>query len=183
MDRLLLLLPTRTYRTEAFIDAARTLGVDLVCASERPSTLESMTPDTLMTVDFADPDGAAGTVAGWSATRPLAAVVGVDDATTTAAAAISERIVLNSNALAAVTAARDKFQMRQCLAAAGVPVPRFRRIALADDPLLAARRVAFPCVLKPLALSASRGVIRVNNADQFMAAFKRISALLQRDDV
>ncbi|HUF93374.1 MAG TPA: ATP-grasp domain-containing protein [Candidatus Limnocylindria bacterium] len=183
MDRLLLLLPTRTYRTEAFVDAARTLGVDLVCASERPSTLESLTPDTLMTLDFADPDGAAAAVTAWSATRPLAAVVGVDDATTAAAAAIAERLGLKSNALAAVTAARDKFQMRQCLAAAGVPVPRFRRIAIADDLLLASRRVAFPCVLKPLALSASRGVIRVNNADQFMAAFRRIAAILQRDDV
>ena len=38
--RLLLLLPTRTYRTEDFIDAARALGVDLVCASEKPRTLE-----------------------------------------------------------------------------------------------------------------------------------------------
>jgi biotin carboxylase len=183
MDRLLLLLPTRTYRTEAFIDAARTLGVDLVCASERPSTLEPLTPDTLMTLDFADPDGAAAAAAAWSATRPIAAVVGVDDATTAAAAAIAERLGLKSNPLAAVTAARDKFQMRQCLAAAGVPVPRFRRIALADDLMMASRRVAFPCVLKPLALSASRGVIRVNNADQFMAGVKRVAAILRRDDV
>jgi biotin carboxylase len=183
MDRLLLLLPTRTYRTEAFIDAARTLGVDLVCASERPSTLQELTPDTLMTLDFADPDAAAAAVSAWSATRPLAAVVGVDDATAAAAAGISERLGLKSNALAAVSAARDKFQMRQCLAAAGVPVPRFRRIAIADDLLLASRRVAFPCVLKPLALSASRGVIRVNNADQFMAAVRRIAAILERDDV
>jgi len=66
---------------------------------------------------------------------------------------------------------------------AGVPVPRYRRIALKDDPFLAARGVAFPCVLKPLALSASRGVIRANNVDQFIAAFRRIGALLARDDV
>ena len=39
--RLLLLLPTRTYRTEDFVDAAHTLGVDLACASEKPSTLEA----------------------------------------------------------------------------------------------------------------------------------------------
>ena len=84
---------------------------------------------------------------------------------------------------AAVGATRDKFQMRQCLAAAGVPVPRFRRIALDEQPLRAARGVEYPCVLKPLALSASRGVIRVNNADQFVAAFERIAALLRQDDV
>ena len=181
--RLLLLLPTRTYRTEDFIDAARTLGVDLVCASEKPSTLEDLAPDNLLTLDFADPTAAAARAAEWSAERPLAAVVGVDDVTAPVAAAIAERLQLRASAPAAVDATRDKYQMRQCLAAAGVPVPRFRRIALDEQPLRASRGVEYPCVLKPLALSASRGVIRANNADQFIAAFERIRSLLQRDDV
>jgi len=181
--RLLLLLPTSTYRTQDFIDAATTLGVDLVCASEKPSTFESHVPDHLLTVDFADPAAAADSVARFAERRPLDAVVGVDDLTAIAAAAIAERLHLRANVVAAVSAARDKYQMRQCLAAAGVRVPRFRRIALKDDPFLAARGVAFPCVLKPLALSASRGVIRADNIDQFMAAFRRIVALLARDDV
>jgi biotin carboxylase len=183
MDRLLLLLPTTTYRTQDFLDAARTLGVDIVCASEKPSTFEAHAPDNLLTLDFADPDAAAAKVADLTSRRPLSAVVGVDDLTTVAAAAIAERLGLRGSAVAAVAAARDKYQMRQCLAASGVPIPRFRRIALKDDPFLAARGVAFPCVLKPLALSASRGVIRANNVDQFIAAFRRIAALLQRDDV
>ncbi len=183
MDRLLLLLPTRTYRTEDFVAAAGRLGVELVCATEEPSTLESLSPDTLLTVDFADPASAMAKVAEWSETRPLAAVVGVDDTTTVAAAAIAERLGLRANPIAATVATRDKHQMRQCLTAAGLPVPRFRRIALADDPVLAARGVGFPCVLKPLALSASRGVIRANDVDQFVAAFRRIAALLRRDDV
>ena len=183
MDRLLLLLPTTTYRTQDFLDAARTLGVDVVCASEEPSTFEAHAPDHLLTLDFADPDAAAARVAELAGRQPLNAVVGVDDLTTVAAAAIAERLGLRSSAVAAVAAARDKYQMRQCLAAAGVPIPRFRRIALKDDPLLAARGVAFPCVLKPLALSASRGVIRANTVDQFIAAFRRIAALLQRGDV
>jgi biotin carboxylase len=181
--RLLLLLPTRTYRTEDFIDAARRLGVELVCASERPSTLEALSPDTLLTLDFGDPESAVARAAAWHAERPLAAVVGVDDVTAPVAAAIAERLGLRTSAPAAVDATRDKYQMRQCLAAAGVPVPRFRRIALEESPQRAARGVEYPCVLKPLALSASRGVIRANNADQFVAAFERIRALLQRDDV
>src|SRR5207248_853403 len=181
--RLLLLLPTRTYRTEDFIDAAHTLGVDLVCASEKPSTLAALAPDSLLTLDFGDAAEAAARVAEWSVGRPLAAVVGVDDLTAVAAAAIAERLGLRSSATAAVAAARDKFQMRQCLAAAGVPIPRYRRLALKDDPFLAARGVEFPCVLKPLSLSASRGVIRANTTDQFMAAFRRIAALLTREDI
>ncbi|MGH7307530.1 MAG: ATP-grasp domain-containing protein [Candidatus Rokuibacteriota bacterium] len=183
MARLLLLLPTRTYRTEDFIDAANKLGVDLVCASERPSTLEELSPDSLLTLDFTDPDAAAKTVAEWARRRPLDAVVGVDDLTATAAAAIGDRLGLRANPVAAVAAARNKYEMRQCLAAAGVPVPRFRRIALSDDPFMAARGVGFPCVLKPLTLSASRGVIRANTVDQFIAAFRRIAGLLRRDDV
>ncbi|MBM4441390.1 MAG: ATP-grasp domain-containing protein [Candidatus Rokubacteria bacterium] len=183
MPRLLLLLPTTTYRTEDFVEAATALGVDLVCASEKPSTLEATVPDHLLTVDFANPAAAAETAAAFAARRPLDAVVGVDDLTAVAAAAIAERLGLRANVVAAVTAARDKFQMRQCLAAAGVRVPRFRRIPLADDPFLAARGVAFPCVVKPLALSASRGVIRADTVDQFIAAFTRIRTLLARDDV
>ena len=183
MPRLLLLLPTTTYRTQDFVDAATTLGVDLVCASEKPSTFESTVPDHLLTVDFADPDAAADTVARFAERRPLDAVVGVDDLTAIAAAAIAERLGLRTNVRAAVSAARDKFQMRQCLAAAGVRVPRFRRIALKDDLFLSARGVGFPCVVKPLALSASRGVIRADNIDQFMAAVRRIAALLAREDV
>ena len=183
MDRLLLLLPTTTYRTQDFIEAARTLGVDLVCASERPNTLEAQLPDRFLTLDFTDPDGAAAAVAEFSRAHPLRAVVGVDDVTAVAAAAIAERLGLTSSAAAAVATARDKFQMRECLAAAGVPIPRYRRLALKDDPFLAARGVGFPCVVKPLTLSASRGVIRANNVDQFIAAFRRIAALLARDDV
>lgn len=183
MPRLLLLLPTRTYRTEAFVEAARALGVDLVCASERPSTLEGLAPDSLLTLDFAHPNLAAARVVDWSRQRPLDAVVGVDDLTATVAATIAVGLGLRSNPVAAVAAARNKYQMRQCLAAAGLRVPRFRRISLADDPFTAARGVSFPCVLKPLALSASRGVIRANTVDQFIAAFHRIAALLRRDDV
>src|SRR5207247_5173134 len=136
-----------------------------------------------LTVDFTDPAGAAATVAAFTRTRPLRAVVGVDDATAVAAAAIAERLGLTASAVAAVATARDKYQMRECLAAAGVPIPRYRRLALKDDPFLAARGVGFPCVLKPLTLSASRGVIRANNVDQFIAGFRRIGALLRRDDV
>lgn len=183
MDRLLLLLPTTTYRSEDFLAAARKLDVDVVCASEQPNALEAHLPDHFLTLDFADPDGAAAAVADFSRAHRLRAVVGVDDVTSLAAAAIAERLGLTSSGVAAVQTARDKHQMRECLAAAGLPIPRYRRIALKDDPYLAARGVAFPCVLKPLTLSASRGVIRANNIDQFMAAFRRIAALLARDDV
>ena len=183
MARLLLLLPTTTYRTQAFVDAATRLGVDLICASERPSTLEERAPGNLMTLDFAEPVRAAETVARLAGRRPIDAVVAVDDLTTVVAAAIGARLGLRSNPVAAASAARNKHEMRQRLHAAGVPAPRFRRIALSEDPVRAAREVDYPCVLKPLALSASRGVIRADDPDAFVAAVRRITAILGRDDV
>ncbi len=178
-NRLLLLLPTTTYRTEAFVEAATKLGVELVCASERPSTLEHLAPDALVTLDFADLAASAETIARLAARRPIDAVVPVDDLTTIVAAAISQRLGLKANSLPAVATARDKHAMRRCLAAAGVPVPRFRLVRLADDPAASAGNVEYPCVLKPLALSASRGVIRANDAREFVAAFRRIAAILE----
>src|SRR5712692_8096426 len=183
MARLLLLLPTTTYRTQAFVDAATKLGVDLVCASERPSTLEERAPDNLITVDFADPDGAAETLARFVRRRPIDAVVAVDDLTTVVAAAVAARLGLRSNPVAAAAAARNKHEMRRRLGTAGVPAPRFRRVPLSADPARVAREAEYPCVLKPLALSASRGVIRADDPDGFDAAFRRIAAILARDDV
>jgi len=181
-SRLLLLLPTTTYRTEAFVEAATKLGVELVCASERPSTLEHLAPDSLVTLDFADPLASAETIARFARRRPIDAVVPVDDLTTIAAAAISQRLGLKANSLPAVSIARDKHAMRRCLADAGVPVPRFRLVRLADDPAARAEEVEYPCVLKPLSLSASRGVIRANDAREFVAAFRRIAAILETAD-
>jgi len=175
---LLLLLPTTTYRTEAFIDAATRMGVELVCASERPSTLQEHAPDNLVTLDFNDPSASAETIARFARRRPIDAVDAVDDLTTVVAAAIGARLGLKTNSLPAVTTARDKHAMRRCLADAAVPVPQFRLVDLSDDPRALAEQVEYPCVLKPRMLSASRGVIRANDAGQFVAAFRRIAAIL-----
>ncbi len=141
-------------------------------------------PDHLLTLDFADPRGAALKVSQFAGRRPIRAVVGVDDATAVAAAAIAEALGLRTvSSVAATTASRDKLETRRHLAAAGVPQPRFWPVRLDDDPARAARDVEFPCVLKPLSLSASRGVIRADDVAEFVTAFHRIAALLKREDV
>ena len=74
MERALLLLPTTTYRTQAFLDAAGALGVEIVCASERPNVFEERAPDRLLTLDFDDPDAAAEGVRRFAETSPIDAV-------------------------------------------------------------------------------------------------------------
>jgi biotin carboxylase len=178
--RLLLLLPTVTYRTVAFVEAARRLGVDVTVASEQPSTFERANPSGLVTLDFADPAHAAAQALAFARAHRVHGVVAVDDDTAVVAAAIAQELGLRGNPVAAARAARDKYQQRQLLAAAGVAVPRFELLAIAADPEPLASRVAYPCVLKPLRLSASRGVIRADTPAEFVAAFERVKRILEQ---
>ena len=175
-----MLLPTVTYRTVAFVEAARRLGVDVTVASERPSTFERANPTGLVTLDFADPARAAGQARAFARTHPVHGVVGVDDDTAVVAAAIAEELGLRGNPVAAAEAARDKHRQRQLLAAAGVAVPRFELLTTAADPEGVSRSAAYPCVLKPLRLSASRGVVRADTPAEFVAAFERIKRILEQ---
>src|SRR2546422_6826630 len=79
--RLLMLLPTVAYRTVAFVEAARRLGVEVTVASERPSTFEQANPTGLVTLDFADPARAAGQARAFAHTHLVHGVVAVDDDT------------------------------------------------------------------------------------------------------
>ena len=179
MLRLLLLIPTTTYRTEDFVQAATKLDVEMVVASERPNVLESALPDNLLTLDFGDPSKAARTVAEFARRHRVDAVVPVDDRTTVVGAAIAERLGLRSSSLEAVAATRNKHRMRDAFARAGVRSPRFTLLDVCDDPEDAAGRVTYPCVLKPTILAASRGVIRADDPAAFIAAFQRIVAILR----
>src|SRR5213083_2781021 len=178
--RLLLLLPTATYRATAFVEAARRLGVALTVASELPSTFEQAQPAALVTLDFSDPERAALQATEFARRYPIAGVIGVDDDGAVVAAAIAGRLGLKGNPPAAALAARDKHVQRRELARHGVPVPRFELHGLDEDVTQLAARVHYPCVLKPLRLAASRGVIRADDAPGFAAAFARVKEILEQ---
>jgi hypothetical protein len=182
MLRVLLLIPTTTYRTEDFVAAAAKLDVEMVVASERPNVLEAALPDNLLTLDFAEPVKAARSVAEFARRHPVDAVVPVDDRTTVVGAAIAERLGLRSSSVEAVSTARNKHRMREAFARAGVRSPRFTLLNTADDPEAAAERATYPCVLKPTILAGSRGVIRADDPPAFVAAFRRIAAILAESD-
>src|SRR5688572_25195641 len=181
--RLLLLIPTTTYRTEDFMEAAGRLDVDLVVASDRPNVMAGEFPESLLTLPFDDPAAAVAEVRRHAARHSFDAVVPVDDLTAVAGTAIAGALGLRANPVSAVAATRDKLRMRELLARAGVPAPAFTAFRVDDDPDAAAARVRYPCVLKPLVLSASRGVIRADDEPGFAAAFRRIATILASPDV
>ncbi|MFP5261038.1 MAG: ATP-grasp domain-containing protein [Blastocatellia bacterium] len=183
MPRVLLLLPTTTYRTKAFLDAAERLGVDVAAASERPSTLEAKNPGGLLTLNFSDPDRAALAAKEFAAGRPVDAVIPVDEDTAVVAASVARALGLRHNTVESTQAAKNKHLMREALSRAGVRVPRYWHFNSCEDAAGMARGVTYPCVVKPVFLSTSRGVMRANDEAEFLTAVGRLDAILRRPEV
>jgi len=178
---LLLLVPTTSYRLDDFRAAAGRLGVPLLVGSDRCHCIEETfgdLPDDVA-LDYRDPEGAAEKIAALAATRRVVGIVPASDGAAVIAAIASRRLGLPSNPPDAARRTADKHASREALAAAGVPVPAFRLQALDGDPEAAAREARYPCVLKPLVLSGSRGVIRADDPAAFVTAWRRIDRILQ----
>jgi biotin carboxylase len=180
VPRVLLVAATTGYQTRAFAEAARHLGLDPVLATDRCHVLEDPWGDRAIPVRFDDPRASRDVLL---AAGPFDAIVAVADRPTLIAALAAEALGVRYNSPASVEACHDKYLARQRFEAAGLPVPKFFRVPVSANPLDAAGRAPFPCVLKPLGLSASRGVIRANNVMEFEAAFLRIRALLGSVDI
>jgi biotin carboxylase len=178
--RLLLIGATTGYQTRAFADAAERLGFELVLATDRCHVLDDPWGDRAIALRFEDPLEAARILA--ETARPDG-IVAVGDRPAYIAALAAERMGLHYNSPTAALAARDKFLARSRFRDAGLPVPEFFRAEIASGAARAADCASFPCVLKPLVLSASRGVIRANDRAEFLEAFQRIAALLAEPDL
>lgn len=181
--RLLLLVPTTSYRIGDFLHAAERLDVDVAVGSNQPQVLEQYSNGRTVTLDFNDVERGIAQIEFYSRDFPLAAIVGVDDETTLIAAKASKALGLPHNTPESVEATGNKHRFRTRLANSGLPAPQFRLISVDDDPVRAARDSFYPAVLKPLALSASRGVIRADDPAQFATAVRRIRAILDHADI
>jgi biotin carboxylase len=180
--RLLLLVPTSTYRAKAFVAAAKRMPVELSIASEVPSALSHLHPVSLPSFDFTDPEAVTAFIRDFALENPIDAVVAVDDQATMAAAMIADALGLPGNPPEAAYATLNKYRTRCVLADKGVPSPQFQLVAIDADVRATARSFDYPVVIKPLMMAASRGVIRVDDASQFTSAFARVSEIVNADD-
>ena len=179
--RVMLLIPNESYRTHDFMEAASRLEIDVVVGSDFASPLES--DGRQIAVSFGDMAKGVATIERYAERFPLDSIVAVDDAGTRLAAHAARRLELPHNAVAAVEATRDKSILRTRIAAAGLPSPPSRVVRRSEDIAAVAAGLEYPVVLKPLALSASRGVIRADDAGAFVAAFRQIEAILESPEV
>ena len=169
MPRVLLVLPTTTYRAPDFLKAAASLGASVVVATEDAPPLLA---ERAVQVDLDDPEGAAALMVDRDDRLPIDAVVAVDDRGVLPAAHAALRLGLPHNPPDAVAATRDKAEMRRRLAVGEVSQPPFE--VLTDEP----PTLPYPLVLKPLDRSGSTGVIRVDDAEAAREAMARIRRIV-----
>jgi biotin carboxylase len=180
MKRILIVAATAGYQTRMFADAARRLGMAPVLATDRCHVLDDPWGDRAIPVRFDDPHSAAEAIA---SAGVFDGIIALADRPTLIAALAAKRLGIPYNSPVSVETARNKFLARQRFQAAGLPVPQFFRVPLGQDPAGTALLAPYPCVLKPLGLSASRGVIRADDPAAFAMAFRRIEALLARPEI
>lgn len=178
MPRVLLLLPTETYRAKDFLAAAERLGVDVVVGCERRQAMADAMGDRAVVVPLANVEKAVEIIAAVHARRSLDAVLAVDDQGLVVAAAASARLGLAHNPIDAVAATRDKAVLRARLAAAAVAQPDYRAVSPGHSVAAAAAQIGYPCVVKPVSRSGSQGVIRVDDSVQASAAAERVRAIV-----
>lgn len=183
MPRVLLLSNTTGYQADAFKAAATKLGIGIVLATDRCHVLEDPWGDGAIPVRFQEPQESAQKIAAFARRYPFDGIVAIGDAPTMTASFAGEQLGLKYHPPHAVDACRNKWIARERFKAAGLLVPWYRRFPSDHEPEVAAAEIPYPCVLKPLGLSASRGVIRANNAHEFSTAFERIAKLLSAADV
>jgi len=174
------LLPQSSYRADDLLAAARKLGVEVFAASDRCHVLAEQWTEGSLPLDFTDPERSARELADAVRSREPRAVLGTDDQTAVIAARAARLLGLPHDPPEAVEAARNKRLSRERLREAGIPVPRFQVVEL-GGPI--PDEVTFPCVVKPLVLSASRGVIRADDPEELRAALERVARLLRSPQV
>jgi len=180
--RVLLFATTTGYQTRAFGEAAERLGVDLVFATDRCDMIEDPWGDHAMAIRFYDEAASVATIMAAAERTPIDGVMVVGDRPTVIAARVMKALGLPGHPRSAAAVARNKQATREHFKAAGLLTPAFIEGTLKDEPEHF-MPVGFPMVVKPLALSGSRGVMRVDDEGGLTAALSRIKGLLASADI
>lgn len=175
MPRALVILPTASYRAADFVAAAATLGVELSIASESPPPIDL--GDRFVRIDCDDAARSAAAIADLASRTPIDAIVAADDTGVVMASIASQMLGLAHNEPEGAAATRDKALMRARLRSAEVPQPEWRLLAPGDSPSEIVAGFGGPVVIKPTSLSASRGVIRVDDPLEADAIADRIRTI------
>jgi len=181
--QLLLFTAKLGYQTRSFEEVAHKLGVQLVYVTDRCHQLEDPWGDQAIAVHFETPEAAAYSVMEAVRGQNVGGILALGDRPAVAAAYAARGLGIRYNHPAAVEACRSKLRTKEILRDAALNVPWFQKLPIDPAPEPSLLGISYPCVLKPLSLSASQGVVRANNREEFLAAAARIRRLLQSPEI
>lgn len=183
MLRFLIFTTKLGYQTRSFDETARKLGVDLLFVTDRCHQLDDPWGDRAIPVHFESPDAVAYAVLEAMRGQDVGGILALGDRPAIAASYVARGLGILYNHPAAVEACRSKLRMREVFREAGLRVPWFRAVSINPTPEPALLSISYPCVAKPLSLSASQGVLRANSREEFAAAALRIRRLLESPEI
>lgn len=175
--RFLLIAQPDSYRIAPYLKAAKQMGLDVLIASRGEYSLISEVYDGIH-VDLNDIDGSLARIRQAAQIKPFAGILGSDDSTVEMAAIAASEFGLPHNPPGAARISCRKDLARAQLFRAGCAVPLHALIDLEQSLDQQANVLPWPCVVKPLNMSASRGVIRADNKIEFIAACQRIKPIV-----
>jgi len=182
-NRLLLLTSKLGYQTRSFSEAARKLGVEIMFATDRCHQLDDPWNDQAIAVHFEEPETAAYSILETLRGNEPDGVLALGDRSVITAAYVARGLGIFHNHPASVESCRSKEKMREAFRVSGLRTPGFRALPIVPTPDPALSGIKFPCVVKPICLSASQGVMRANNAAEFRRAVERLAHLLQSPEL
>jgi biotin carboxylase len=111
---------------------------------------------------------------------PFDGVIGTDDGTVELATVIATKFGFHTNPPLSTEISRRKDRSRVVQRDFGLKTPWFVSMEVCGraEPKVPPG-VSYPCIAKPVTLSASRGVIRANNNQELVAALCRISKIIE----
>ncbi len=181
-QRLLLIAPHSSYRIAPYISAAQKLGVEITVASTSEHSLVGEVAGGLrINLDISNNnlELALEPILKAHQEKPFTGIIATDDSAVSLASYAARALKLPHNSPEAIQLTHRKDLARACLQQHGVPVPEYLRIDLSADITKQCSNINYPCVIKPLSLSGSRGVIRVDDAEACVAACKRIQKIVR----
>ena len=175
--QLLLISHHNSYRIAPYIKAAKNLGISVTIASQGKYSLVTEVASGIH-INFDDTASALDEILKQNHNTAFSGVLGSDDQTVELAASAAKALNLPHNPPQAARFSHRKDLARAELTLAGCPVPIHCLLDLTQNIEKQVAGLPWPCVLKPLNMSASRGVIRANNEDEFIAACERLRPIL-----
>lgn len=178
---LLLIAPSNSYRISPYLKAALALNLNTLLVS---NSRYSLVPEVAqgVTVDFTDQVQAQNIILEAIKALDIRCVLATDDSCVSLSNQIAQTLGLSHNQLSSTILTHRKDLARKATQSFGCNTPEYQVIELHQAQQYS-DLVTYPVVIKPLSLSASKGVIRANNAQQFNAACTTIDTILDKSHI